>query len=323
MYSCYVLSIPSGAGECQAQIEALAEAIAAHGDLFAVLVSGEGSILAASDSLVHLSGYNAEAVKSISLTALFECDVLKHVSETPTLAVGNLITKSGGRVPVRLGAGPVKGGGSVLVGRDVTEFKTLEGEASAAMEQVVALRDELDQQNRDLGDVIVALEGMALFDGLTGVANHRHFREQLRAMLDVCTRVHQPMSLVAVDVDHFKRYNDTYGHAAGDEVLTKIGSILKGAERVRDLAARPGGEEFALLLPITDIESATEIAESVRQIIEQTDWYGRPVTASFGVACSSERVQKADQLQAAADEALYEAKALGRNRVCRQKPASE
>lgn len=255
------------------------------------------------------------------MTALFECDEPGRFSKVPTQASGALITKAGGRVPVRLGAAPTEGGGFLLVGRDVTEFKTLEGEASAAMEQVMALREELDRQNRDLSDVIVALEGMALFDGLTTVANHRHFREQLRTMLDVCTRVHQPMSLIAMDVDHFKKYNDTYGHAAGDEVLTKIGAILKAAERVRDLAARPGGEEFALLLPITDLESAAEIAESVRKTIEQADWHGRPVTASFGVACSSEIVQKADQLQSAADEALYEAKALGRNRVCRQKPA--
>jgi diguanylate cyclase (GGDEF)-like protein len=126
-------------------------------------------------------------------------------------------------------------------------------------------------------------------------------------------------SIVMVDVDHFKKYNDTYGHPAGDALLKTIGGILKSSLRTNDFAARYGGEEFLILLPDQDQKGAVEVAERIRQRIEaETEDRAnkrKAVTASLGVATFPESGRTADPLLANADAALYRAKNSGRNRV--------
>lgn len=156
-------------------------------------------------------------------------------------------------------------------------------------------------------------------DALTGLANRRHFDEQLRRVVAETDRFGGTCSLILVDLDHFKSVNDNYGHEAGDTVLCHVADVLREGVRTVDVCARYGGEEIAILLPQTTEQGAFELAERLRQTLERrpSSHAGRqiPVTASFGVATYPVPVPYGDWLVLAADKALYEAKASGRNRV--------
>ena len=162
-------------------------------------------------------------------------------------------------------------------------------------------------------------------DQLTGLWNRHHFGEQLQRTLNEADRYGTQVSLVLVDIDHFKRVNDTWGHEAGDAVLRQVARILQDGVRSVDICVRYGGEEIALLLAQTDSEHAVEVAERLRGRIAAQPLKHRGaeivVTASFGVATYPETVKVRDQLFPASDKALYIAKHEGRNRV-RAKPAT-
>ncbi len=196
--------------------------------------------------------------------------------------------------------------GRLLVLRDVTERKRTE-QALAATEA------ELRQSNQEL-------ERLASTDPLTLLANRRQFFVRLEAEIKRAHRRGESLALVMLDLDHFKGVNDAHGHAVGDQVLKAVGVLLSSCVREWDMAARLGGEEFALILPTTDRGGAREVAERVRaRILElrcRTD-EGVEVTisASCGGAILSATVTTGDQLLAAADDALYNAKARGRDRV--------
>ena len=169
-----------------------------------------------------------------------------------------------------------------------------------------------------------ALRMLASLDGLTGVPNRRIFDERLDAEWRACRRSGSPLSLLMVDVDHFKLYNDHYGHLDGDQCLKAIASALASSvERGRDMLARFGGEEFVCLLPDTDLEGAKHIAEKLRQAVEGLaiphveSKTAATVTVSLGVATTAEcdALEPPDLLKIA-DEQLYLAKQSGRNRVC-------
>ena len=170
------------------------------------------------------------------------------------------------------------------------------------------LEEELALRNAQLAE-------LAATDGLTGLRNSRHLRKALPAAFSMAARTQRPLSVIMLDVDFFKAYNDAFGHPAGDEVLRRLGAILCRMTRAHDLAARYGGEEFAVLLPATDTEAARVFAERVRAAIATTPWPLRPVTASLGVATSRTGVSDGEALLAQADDALYRAKRAGRNRV--------
>jgi diguanylate cyclase (GGDEF)-like protein len=156
-------------------------------------------------------------------------------------------------------------------------------------------------------------------DALTGLANRRHFDEQLRRVVAETDRFGGTCSLLLIDLDHFKSVNDRLGHQAGDTVLKHVAQVMRDAVRTVDLCARYGGEELAVLLPQTSQDGALELAERLRQMIEQrpSSHAGESiaVTASFGVATYPTPVPYGDWLVLAADKALYEAKAAGRNCV--------
>ena len=176
-------------------------------------------------------------------------------------------------------------------------------------------RAQLEAQQLELLKATDALERLATHDGLTDLKNRRALDEQLALEFQRARRYKTPLSMILLDVDKFKSFNDTYGHPAGDEVLKSIGKILGGGVRNIDLAARYGGEEFALLLPNTDDVGALILAERLRSKIESHDWKVRAVTSSFGVATLNAEMKEAAQLLKSADEALYHAKENGRNRV--------
>lgn len=153
------------------------------------------------------------------------------------------------------------------------------------------------------------LEALATTDGMTGLPNHRSFQERLRA----CLQTGSPVSLLLIDVDHFKSYNDSFGHPAGDGALKIVASLLKSYARPSDLPARYGGEEFALLLPATEPEAAARTAEAIRAACEAYPCPHRSITLSIGVASAVGGEPGA--VIERADRALYEAKRGGRNAV--------
>lgn len=163
------------------------------------------------------------------------------------------------------------------------------------------------------------METMATTDGMTGLVNHRRFKELLTEALARAARFTRRVSVVMVDADHFKSINDTWGHPVGDLVLKRIASILKAEARRTDVVARYGGEEFIVVLDETDPQGAELVAERIRERIEREvieGEFGRVrVTASLGVATWPDNAGAMDDLLEAADQALYEAKRKGRNRV--------
>lgn len=174
------------------------------------------------------------------------------------------------------------------------------------------LREELQEANERLRE-------LAIRDPLTGVFNRRHWRGLLLRELERCRRYRRPVSVVMADVDHFKSVNDRHGHVAGDLVLTRVARTLLEGVRHHDSVGRFGGEEFVVLLPETGIEAAAAVAERLREAVAALAFDGLEdlrVHLSLGVAegrCTTP--EEGDILVAAADEALYEAKRAGRDRV--------
>ncbi len=169
-----------------------------------------------------------------------------------------------------------------------------------------------------------ALDRRASEDALTGLPNRRTFEARLAAASSHFERYQRPFSLLILDVDHFKKFNDTWGHEAGDRVLQHVAELVRASVREVDLPARLGGEEFVVLLPETPLMAAVEVAERVRRAIagKPVVWHGRPleVTASLGVATCPESVESPDEMLAAADAALYRSKGSGRNRTTAAPP---
>ncbi|MEJ7810068.1 MAG: diguanylate cyclase [Gemmatimonadaceae bacterium] len=191
-----------------------------------------------------------------------------------------------------------------------------------AMLRIKRLQNELGEANRKLADVNAKLTEMAVTDGLTGLYNRRHIEERLHEMFEHSDRLHEPMSCVMFDLDHFKSVNDTYGHQAGDAVLRELAALLKDVARGVDRVGRYGGEEFIALLPGTVLDAAVTFAERARQQVEERvfAFEGGTLrrTLSCGVAAwPHPKIRHREQLVKAADDALYVAKDLGRNRVVR------
>jgi diguanylate cyclase (GGDEF)-like protein len=180
--------------------------------------------------------------------------------------------------------------------------------------------EKIKQLNVDLEQANGRLEQLATTDSLTGLWNRRTFFERLEQEISRVGRSDEPLSLILIDLDHFKNVNDTLGHQAGDEVLRRVGGLLQVLIRKSDMAARYGGEEMALILPGADKKSALEIAEHIRHLIsaERIAVGDAPlnVTASMGVATIGDlREPSAASMVEIADLALYRAKHAGRNRV--------
>lgn len=194
------------------------------------------------------------------------------------------------------------------------EFSGRERLALALLAKIAALalqKYELIEQMRTL----------AITDDLTGVYNHRYLNERLGQEIARASRLGHPVSVIMLDIDHFKKYNDANGHEAGDTALRQIASILKDGVRASDVVARYGGEEFLLILPDTPKDVARVVAERIRRIVEDTQFEGeqaipgKKLTISAGVATWPEDCEDAACLVRNADDALYEAKRMGRNRV--------
>lgn len=185
---------------------------------------------------------------------------------------------------------------------------TMEEQLRSRSAELERMHGELERRNAMLSEI-------ASRDGLTSLRNHRFFRESLEAQFSMSKWRGAPLSVVMIDVDQFKAFNDGFGHPAGDEVLREVARLLRSVVREHDVVARYGGEEFAVLLPSTNIDDARTLAERLRVSIEHHTWDHRPITISLGVSTSSSEIARSASLMDLADRALYQSKAEGRNRV--------
>ena len=191
-----------------------------------------------------------------------------------------------------------------------------------ALQRLESMRTKQLEMSRDLASANRELEKLSRQDGLTGIANRRYFDSYLVTEVRRGARERQPLSLILSDVDHFKAFNDCYGHQAGDDCLRRVAAALSSAgRRPADLAARYGGEEFAMVLPGTVLEGAIDVAQAVSRVIEglgiphARSAVNPKVTLSQGiVSLTPEKETSTEDLIQRADQALYLAKQQGRNR---------
>jgi len=183
------------------------------------------------------------------------------------------------------------------------------------------LHDELEKKIAQLNEARKRLQQLAVTDGLTGLFNHRFFKEQLGHEFNRTIRTKSPLSLAMIDIDSFKYYNDENGHPAGDEVLKKISKLIQQNLRKIDVAARYGGEEFVLILPETSHEAAKIVTEKIRKLIEEEPIIHEEkqpsgkLTISLGLATYPDDTNDPAKLISVADQRLYKAKQGGRNKV--------
>ncbi len=204
---------------------------------------------------------------------------------------------------------------------DITERKraekTIEKTYQELEEKMLLVNEQatqLESQKYDLEEMNAHLIEVATTDGLTGLKNHITFQERLAEECSGAVRYKTPLSVLLMDVDRFKTFNDEFGHPAGDAILKQVGAILFRCARSSDVVARYGGEEFALILTNTEAAAALKFAERVRKAVENHNWPHRGVTISIGISSLQEDMLTPAALVQAADTALYISKQTGRNR---------
>jgi diguanylate cyclase (GGDEF)-like protein len=207
-------------------------------------------------------------------------------------------------LPPRVGEGT--GGGDSVAGvigvaTDITKNKQYER--------------ELEAYQKELEKINAQLEARSITDKLTGLKNRHAFEERLNEEIKRADRYKTELSLLMLDVDHFKQFNDTFGHLAGDQVLQHVARLIQERARSTDFVARYGGEEFVIILPNTDSTGALKLAERFRKVIGGASWGNRAVTVSIGAASLSADVVNGSLLVSEADKALYFCKQRGRNRA--------
>ncbi|CAN5479826.1 sensor domain-containing diguanylate cyclase [soil metagenome] len=198
--------------------------------------------------------------------------------------------------------------------RDITTQRDFEDTLDKNLRLLQDARMELVKRQEELEAANARLRIQASTDGLTGLLNHREFHSQLSAQIDLAERYQTPFSLLMLDIDFFKKFNDRHGHPAGDELLRHFARILSEAARTTDVVCRYGGEEFVIILPNTGLDGALEFAERLRASIETQLMSQGGVTSSLGISVWSPG-QSGQAILEAADMALYQSKSSGRNRV--------
>lgn len=300
---------------------------------------GEFTEASRSKSLLWVHGLVNKATGASDYSVLVEqglevsigCDVLQQVALRGETVIENqrLFTDENSLSPLTLPALETILAMPIVFNREVVGLMML-GNAEEGYErsQLAMLRPVMDamatmvhtrriEEQRQLAQA--ELKRLATTDELTGIANRRVFLNQVQQAIDTFKRYDQPVAIMLIDLDHFKRVNDTYGHGAGDDVLKGFTQRVVGELRELDVFGRLGGEEFAILFPHTDLADAAIVAERIRtKLAERPLLSGDtkiPVTLSAGLVAFEAKDLTADKWLARADEALYQAKSQGRNRV--------
>lgn len=320
-----ILRMPSATGDT------LFETACAQAAVGMCLVGPDGRFLRVNDAFCELVGYTPDGLLAIDFATLTHPeDREKSVELYRRLTHGELdcattekryVHRSGRPVWVQLSVAtvrdPATGGPDLFLAQtvDVTERKLAEA-------RIRELARHVEEANRQLRQANVALRELAATDPLTGVSNRRELDERLQIELRRAGRSREPLSLLFLDVDRFKEYNDRFGHPAGDELLVRLGALLARTVRTSDAVARYGGEEFVILLPDTDEEGARTLGEKLRRAVRRRISGRGAVTVSLGVATSRPKSGpgvdyrvEGRRVLSEADSALYEAKRAGRNRV--------
>ena len=289
-----------------------------------LVVDPEGVIILANRELERLFGWEPGALVGCSIDLLLPealrtehaAHRARYLAEPTARPMGRkrdlqALHRDGTVFPVEVGLSPLQTPGGLHVACaivDLTERRKV--------------RDDLTQQASILQEANAKLTELASTDYLTALWNRRAFLEQLDIGLELAVRDARPISLLLIDVDHFKPYNDEFGHLAGDEVLGGTARLLRENARRSDFLARIGGEEFGVLLHAADEEGAKRQAERFRLGIETAPWPQRRITISIGAvtaifakAVPRPRIPARSLLLAEADRALYYSKEHGRNRV--------
>ncbi len=262
--------------------------------------------------LIACAQHERENIREV-IQGVFEGKSFEALEYDAQSAEGHTIKLLTNTFPLRSQGGDVFGAISASI--DITEQKALEEQLGSSLRTSQEMNAQLESQRADLEILTVRLGELATTDGLTSLCNHRHFRDHLNIEFELSSGSGDSLSVVLLDVDKFKQYNDSFGHPAGDEVLRRVAAALRGAARPGDLVARYGGEEFVVLLPATEASEACEVAENLRAALESGSWEHRDITASFGVATMTDEMSKPAELVDLADQALYRSKEAGRNRV--------
>jgi len=281
---------------------------------------GENEQLRGPDGEAETKGQESEAAQL--LDDLFPIGL----KEGAWQAERALRTRDGRRIPVsQVVLAHKDADGHVVyfstIARDMSEHKALDAQVQEQMwlvqeysRQLEAQKAQLEEANQRLAEANLRLEALAVTDGLTGLKNHRAFQDRLTEEFARSRRYAHPMSVLLLDVDHFKQYNDTFGHPAGDQILKRVADMLQMSARATDFVARYGGEEFAVILPETNADSAQEAAERIRAAIASHRGLGG-LTVSTGIASLHVATESPAALVEEADKALYISKSLGRNRI--------
>lgn len=315
----------------RAALDALAEGL--------VILDQSGRIVLANRAFERKLGTQRDLLVGSSLAALdwkkqeggdaakrMPWQFLIDVGEAPPASQMELRTAANERLSFAVNCSPVKGPngairGVVVTFDDLTELEQKNGELERTLGKLEQSQREITRQNREL-------QVLATRDPLTGVLNRRSLFEGMKTLLAEAADSDEPLSVIMVDIDHFKSINDRFGHATGDKVIKMLSGILTQAVRAEDLVGRYGGEEFCVALPGHDEAQAAEIAEHMRLVLNDGKnaryTSALRISASFGVSTDWHGKMTSGALVDLADKALYEAKESGRNRVvCWSQVASE
>lgn len=296
--------------------------LAEHGSDVVSLHDPSGRIRYVSPSCERILGFTAHEVTGMGPFALVHEDdrdrLQRHFEallrgDPVTAIVCRMLHKTGRYLWLEMMWRSMSDGDGRVVrlqasSRDITERKENERQLEDARRRLQANQESLLEANQRLA-------ALASHDGLTGLKNRRAFDERMVEELARIRRSGQPVSLLLLDIDHFKAFNDSFGHPRGDEVLRAVARLFSRAIRDTDIAVRFGGEEFAIILPNTRLAGAQETGERLRHAIASAAWEDRPITVSVGAATAESPDVTLAEFIEQADRALYRSKQAGRNRV--------
>ncbi len=296
------------------------QSVIQHAPIGMAIVAPDGRWIDVNAALVDMLGYSREELLTIDFqTITFPADLAADLDLVNEVLCGQIQSfKIEKRYFHREGR-------LIWANLTVTLTRDSQGNPKYFISQIQDISDQkvgkvlqeeykstLKAHTKYLADISARLEFESRTDELTGLCNRRRFEEVLDRSVASASRYKRPLSILVIDIDHFKTFNDDFGHEVGDLVLQTVAKAIDGARRNVDLVARWGGEEFAVLCPETSLDGASELGERIRSVVTEIKLPYGPITVSVGVASAD---HEPESLFNRADAAMYRAKANGRNQV--------